>query len=78
MYFNNHMFNPQYVNPQYYQANAYQLQQYNYEQNKEVANAVKAMHDLCEATKKLDEQHQQIAFFACVEEMAREFQWNQK
>ena len=78
MYFNNHMFNPQYVNPQYYQANMYQLQQYNYEQNREVANAVKAIHDLCEAVKKLDEQHQQIAFLACVEEMANEFNWQQK
>ena len=75
MYFNNQMFNPTYVNAQYYQANAFQIQQYNYEQNKEVANAVKAMHDLLEATKKLDEQHQQIAFWLCLDEIAKESNW---
>ncbi|MBE6819247.1 MAG: hypothetical protein E7517_08855 [Ruminococcaceae bacterium] len=75
MYFNNQMFNPQFVNPQYYQANAYQIQQYNNDQNKEVVNAVKAMHDLIKATKKLDEQHQQIAFYACLDEIAKEMKW---
>ena len=69
------MFNPQYVNPQYYQANILQIQQYNAEQDKEVFNAVKAMHDLIEATKKLDEYHQKIAFNACLAEIAKEMKW---
>ena len=75
MNFNNQMFNPQYVNKQYYNSVREEIAKYNYEQNKEVANAVKAMHDLCEAVKKLDSQHQQTAFYACLAEMANEFNW---
>lgn len=71
--FYNQMFNPQYVNPEYY--SLIKQQQYQAKQNEEVANAVKAIHDLCEAVKKLDEEHQQIAFSACLVEMAREFNW---
>lgn len=51
MNFNNQMFNPQYVNQQYYNSIRAEIEKYNYEQNKEVINAVKAMHDLCEAVK---------------------------
>ena len=75
MNFNNQMFNPQYVNKQYYDSVREDIAKYNYEQNKEVANAVKAMHDLCDAVKKLDSQHQQTAFYACLAEMAREMNW---
>lgn len=75
MNFNNQMFNPQYVNQQYYNSVREEILKYNYEQNKEVANAVKAMHDLCEAVKKLDSQHQQTAFYACLAEMAKEMNW---
>lgn len=35
----------------------------------------KAIHDLCEAVKQLDDQHQQNAFYACLAEIAREFNW---
>ena len=71
--FYNQMFNPQYVNLQYYR----QIEQLQYDtkQNEEVAKAVKAIHDLCEAVKQLDDRHQQIAFSACLAEMAREFNW---
>ena len=67
------MFNPQYVNLQYFR----QIEQLQYEtkQNEEVAKAVNAIHDLCEAVKQLDDNHQQIAFSACLAEMAREFNW---
>ena len=67
------MFNPQYVNLEYYR----QIQQRQYEanQNEEVGKAVKAIRDLCEAVKELDDQHQQMAFYACLAEMAREFNW---
>ena len=71
--FYNQMFNPQYVNPDYY--HELQRQQYEFDQQKEIVNAVKAIHDLCEAVKKLDDHHQQIAFSACLAEMAREFNW---
>ena len=72
-YFNSMMFNPQYVNPNYYS----QIQQnnYNMEQNKKVFDAVKATHELCQAVKYMDEQHQQEAFKACLETLAQEFGW---
>lgn len=72
-YFNNMMFNPQYVNPNYY----YTMQhiQYNQQQDKKVCDAVKAIHDLCESVKGMDEQHQQTAFCLCLAEMANEFGW---
>lgn len=71
--FYDQMFNPQYVNLEYY----HQIEQRQYEvkQDKEIAKAVKAIHDLCEAVKQLDNQHQQIAFSACLAEMAKEFNW---
>ena len=51
---------------------------YQQEQSNEVRNVVKAVHDLCEAYKKLDPQHQQQAFALALNEMAREFGWNNK
>ena len=71
--FYNQIFNPQYVNLQYYR----QIEKLQYEakQKEEVAKAVKAIHDLCEAVKQLDDQHYQVAFSACLAEMAREFNW---
>ena len=71
--FYNQMFNPQYVNLQYFRQ--IEQMQYQVKQNEEVAKAVNAIHDLCEAVKQLDDRHQQIAFSACLAEMAREFNW---
>ena len=48
---------------------------YNMEQNKKVFDAVKATHELCQAVKDMDEQHQQEAFKACLETLAQEFGW---
>jgi len=62
MYFNQQMFNPSTVNPSNYHAVKNQIARLDMEQNKEIANAVKAVHDLCEAVKKLDEAHQHTAF----------------
>ena len=67
------MFNPQYVNLEYYRR--IEQMQDQAKQNEEIANAVKAIRDLCKAVKQLDEQHQQIAFSACLAEMAKEFNW---
>ena len=75
MYFNDRVFNPQYINPVYYNQVQNQIAQYNFQQNKEVMNTVHAVHDLCEAIKKMDDYHQQQAFFACLAEIAREFCW---
>ena len=76
--FNNQFFNQQYVTPDYYYQNLKQIAQYQQEQSKEVLNVVKAVHDLCEASKKLDPQHQQQAFALALDEMAREFGWNNR
>lgn len=75
MYFTNAMFNSQYVNPNYYNQRRDLIRQYNSWQDSEVIKAAHAMSDLCNAVKKMDEQHQQEAFFACLEVMAKEFQW---
>ena len=76
MNFYNQMFNPQYVNPQYFQEMQKQIEQYHFEQNKVVYNAVKAMHDLCEAVNKLDDYHKQIAFSGCIAEIAKANNWS--
>lgn len=75
--FYNQMFNPNYVNPAYYnliQVQAEQLYQQN--QNAEVQKAIKATIDLCEAVNKLDTEHQQQAFYACLVVLASELGWN--
>lgn len=78
MYFYNQMFNPDYVNPAYYFQNQAQIQAQQYEanQNIEVAKAVHAVQDLCKAIKAMDDWHQQLAFGACLAEMANQFNWN--
>lgn len=72
-YFNNMMFNPQYVNVDYYN----QMRQFEYNQNqdKKVRDAIKAMHDLCDAVKDMDQEHQQQAFLGCLAVMAEEYNW---
>ena len=44
-------------------------------QSNEVIKAVKAMHDLCDAVKNMDTEHQQQATALCLAEIAREFGW---
>ena len=74
MDFYGQMFNPAYVNPQHYQE-ILRFHQYQLEQDKEVLNAVKAMHDLCEAINKLDDAHKQAAFNGCLVEFGRAMRW---
>ena len=68
------MFNPQYVNPNYYHQ-MIQQQKYETEQNKKIADAVKAVHDLCEAVRGMDNAHQQKAFIACLIELGKTYNW---
>lgn len=75
MYFNEQMFNPNTVNQQYYDSVKAQIEQYNRNQDIEILKAVKAVHDLCDAVKNLDYAHQQAAFFACLQQMAIELNW---
>ena len=77
MQFNSQMFNPIYVNPNYYyqMQSLIESQRYAAEQDQEVEKAVKAFHDLCVAVKKMDEKHQQQAFYLCLAEMANQSGW---
>ena len=72
MNFNDMMFNPQYVNSTYYNSVRFNSSTNDNQQNKEIANAVKAVHDLCEAVKKIEPRNQQAAFDACLAELLKE------
>lgn len=76
MDFYNKMFNPNYVNQAYYNQMQQKMAQHQFEQDKEVLNAVKACHDMLEAVKKLDAQHQQQAYALCLAEIAKAQDWN--
>lgn len=71
--FCNQMFNPVYINQTYCQSiPAQTIWQYQQDQNAEVQKAMKATQDLCETVNKLDVQHQQQAFYACLGIIAAE------
>ena len=78
--FYNQFNNPQYINPDYYDQVRDQIARYQYEQSQtqEVANVVKAVHDLCESYRKLDSQHQQQAFELSLAEIAIQLGWNNR
>lgn len=69
------MFNQQYVSQNNYAQLQYEIAKYQANQNNEVCKAVNAMHDLCEAVKNMDADHQQQAAALCLAEIAREFGW---
>lgn len=69
------MFNQQYVSPNNYVQLQNEIYRYQASQNNEVMKAVRAMHDLCEAVKNMDLEHQQQAAVMCLAEVAREFGW---
>lgn len=77
MYFTNTMFNSQYVNPYYYRhSNLCPAVRFSAKFRK--LQAGYASSDLCKAVKKMDEQHQQEAFLACLAVIAKEFGWQQQ
>lgn len=69
------IFNQQYVSPTNYAQLQAEIARYQNAQSNEVIKAVKAIHDLCEAVKNMDEEHQQQAADLCLAEIAREFMW---
>lgn len=69
------LFNPQYVNPQYYETIRNTAQDYEMQQQKEIMNAVHAIHDFMEAANKLDPQHRQMAFAPILAEILRGWQF---
>ena len=65
-------FNPQYANVDYLR----QCQrQHEAEQQREILNAVKAIHDYFDAARKITPEYEQVAFISCiaavVEELAK-------
>ena len=69
------IFNQQYVSPNNYAQLQAEIARYQNAQNVKVVNAVKAIHDLCEAVKNMDVEHQRQAMCLCLDEIAREFKW---
>lgn len=57
-------FNPQYVNASYF--HQLQQQQHDLEQQQEIRNIVKAIHDYFDVARKISPEYQQAAFNACV------------
>ena len=57
------IFNQQYVNQAYLQQ--LQMQQYHSQQQQEIAKAVKALHDYCDAARKIAPEFREQAFCAC-------------
>lgn len=67
------MFNSQHVNEDYLQT--LQRQKYHNEQCAEISKAVKAIHDYCDAARKISPEYQNEAFIQCamaaLEEMGK-------
>ena len=64
------IFNQQYVNQSYLQQ--LQIQQYHAEQQKEIVKAVKALHDYCDAARKIAPEYQELALQKCIEAVVME------
>lgn len=65
------MFNPSYMNAEYLQQ--LERQKNEIEQNQKIAEMVKAVKDLCEASRHIQPEYQERAMAACWIELARQF-----
>lgn len=65
------MFNPAYMNAEYLQQ--LERQKNEIEQNQKIAEMVKAVKDLCEASRHIQPEYQERAMAACWIELARQF-----
>jgi hypothetical protein len=64
------MFNPAYMNAEYLQQ--LERQKKEIEQNQKIAEMVKAVKDLCEASRHIQPEYQERAMAACWIELARQ------
>ena len=64
------MFNPAYMNAEYLQQ--LERQKNEIEQNQKIAEMVKAVNDLCEASRHIQPEYQERAMAACWIELARQ------
>lgn len=74
--FSNWAYNPQYINPQAYAQYQAQIQAYEQQQNCEVMNAAHKLKEYFDAAKKVDNNHQEELFIACLAVLASELNWN--
>ncbi len=74
--FSNWAYNPQYINPQAYMQYQAQIQAYEQQQSYEVANAAYKLKEYFDAAKKVDGNHQEELFAACLAVIANEMKWN--
>lgn len=74
--FSNWSYNPEYFNQQaYYQYQA-QIQAYEQQQNIEVIKTVNKFKEYLDAAQKVDDNHKQELFFACLAVIADKMNWN--
>lgn len=83
MYYNNNIppfsnwaYNPQYINPQAYMQYQAQIQAYEQQQNYEVMNTAHKLKEYLDSAKKVDNNHQDELFIACLAVLANELNWN--
>lgn len=74
--FSNWAYNPQYINPQAYSQYQAQIQAYEQQQNYEVVNTAHKLKEYLDAAKKVDNNHQDELFIACLAVLANELDWN--
>lgn len=85
MYYNNNIppfsnwaYNPQFINQQTFMQYQAQIQAYEQQQSIEVIKTVNKFKEYLDAAKKVDDNHKQELFFACLAVIADEMNWNKQ
>ena len=74
--FSNWAYNPQYINQQAYFQYQAQIQAYEQQQNIEVIKTANKFKEYLDAAQKVDDNHKQELFFACLAVIADKMNWN--
>lgn len=74
--FYNWTYNPQYINPQAYVQYQAQIQAYEQQPNIEVIKTANKFKEYLDAAQKVDDNHKQELFFACLAVIADKMNWN--
>ena len=69
-------YNPTYMNQQAYLQHQAKIQAYEQQQSFEVANTVHKFKEYLDSAKKVDSNHAQELYFACLAVLANELKWN--
>lgn len=68
-------YNPEYINQQVYMQYQAQIQAYEQQQSYEVANTVHKFKEYLDSAKKVDDNHAEELYFACLAVLANELRW---